>query len=827
MKISLFTSDASTAAKIKMFKMKCSTFLLSAVLGLVQFTAALPSIRDRDISSIPYHNELRQDTTGERSIFGESRMMRPPLQVADWETEVKSFPTLSCLIESSRYGDNRHMDPGKKKKLAVLNITGNPDFNRTLLDVVVSALQSSLRDFDIAIVSTAQVSSVHVFNSTSYNTLLVTQAGLLPVSATGFADNYLRFLTDGGGLVSLGGKPAFIRTPDLYTMDVNAMSDYEPYHYSDVTVKVLNGSLHRTLHRRVRDIKQEQRDGIDSEWAALESISVSGLSALSWIDSKKSTMTPVMAVYDQYGRQRGLAASLTIHRAGTFKGGEWLFFGVSEPTHFYATPSVLHTIAATLESSVTVGWGADCKSEPDLLADIGSEYKLGKTFDELPTLNSLYNEEGYLKLSDDKRTIVYPDGRQFFMLGADFYRSILGVFNAPTLQADMEKAAKYGLNSFRMFGYEASLEKMPDILSTVREVTKSAGVYLLIDMDCKITQHTTVAEVQASTKETATLLRNETWLVGYDLCNEPYYWELQNIMINSTTKLKALFNLDKENETVAEYMEFLNPGWSSTFPNLGHGMPIPAKYEAVMKDVSGIYGTWLGWRKSAIRSVEDHSLLTIGYNTLFGLLPFNSALDFVSHHAYPNAANFVFTLQNYTQSLAVPTTMDRLAYVWNNPNRPATDANTRPISYGEYGSSNGDILTLPDGSQVYLDFQTGALYDMIVWLRAVQQGNSGALRWRVNDVPYILSLQQNSWRGNDSNPEVRQNRCMASFILLAWNRLSTFLGVSGLASEILGCQGMATSHAVSGPSDRVRLRGHGLTTFFFARNPPFAPERLN
>ena len=342
---------------------------------------------------------------------------------------------------------------------------------------------------------------------------------------------------------------------------------------------------------------------------------------------------------------------------------------------------------------------------------------------------------------------------------------------------DFQKAADFGLTTFRMFGYEEAFEQQADVLATVRQSAKKRGLYLLVDLSCKPekdSEQNTSAGVQASAKRIATLLQNETWLLGYDLCNEPYFWDLGNIYVNSSSQLSDLFPYKKKKPGFSDFLAYLNPGYFSTFPNLKHGLgDIPAQFQPVVDDVSGIFQTWLEWRKGAIRSVEQHSLLTVGYNTIYGLLSLNSALDFVSHHAYPSDAGG-FTLQNYTQSMAVPTTMDRLAAVWDEERENDKDGeyvshalhDRRPITYGEFGASEGDILVQPGGAQTFIDFQTGALYDVLVWLRMLSEGYDGAVRWRLNDKPYVMALRQESYIGNDSNPVVsRQSEPIKNLIL--------------------------------------------------------------
>eukprot|EP00117_Sycon_ciliatum_P011708 scpid16386/ scgid13072/ len=710
-----------------------------------------------------------------RSVKSTKPVYRPPLDPSEWgdSTSESDSSTLGCIRIRAR----KNSKLAAQRKVAILNAAATcSEFNNTLAQVVAQTLQTT-GNFLVSSLTGEQLSESSIFSRSTFDVLAITQASCLPVNVSGFISNYIQFLGNGGDLVLLGGKPPFIRTSNVKDMGINVMSEYEPYRYTNTIAKLPAGSLRRLLTMDLdQSLAEKLPDGSSSKWQAeLEGYSLSGLSALVWPNPGETTYAPLLSVYDPYGRQKGVAIGQAVHKRGSFKGSTWIVAGVVSPVSFYGLNPVLRILTSALQNETEVVNIKDeeCLDEPNLLLDIPSYLKHGEPIVKpLPTLASLSNGTEFLALSKDKRGIVYPNGQQFFMLGADFYRSILGSFNAETLTLDMQKAADAGLNALRMFGYEDALQKQPDILPTIRTVAKDYGLYLLMDMSCKPekdSEQKTAAGVAASAKRTATLLHNETWLLGYDLCNEPYYWDLGEIMVNATTKLKDLYDYNKQPASEADFIDFLNPGYSSTFPNLHHGLPIPEKYKPVMDDVAGIYSTWLNWRKSAIRSVEQHSLLTVGYNTLYGLMAYNQELDFVSHHAYPNGPGYTFTLQNYTQSLAVPTTMDRLAYVWDNLAAGSSSNDmTRPISYGEYATSNGDILELPDGTEEYVDFQTSALYDMLVWLRMLSQGYSGALRWRVNDKPYILSLQQDTWRGNDSDPMIHKSYIRESRFGLFW-----------------------------------------------------------
>jgi hypothetical protein len=48
-----------------------------------------------------------------------------------------------------------------------------------------------------------------------------------------------------------------------------------------------------------------------------------------------------------------------------------------------------------------------------------------------------------------------------------------------------------------------------------------------------------------------------------------------------------------------------------------------------------------------------------------------------------------------------------------------------------------------------LSFQQSALIDVTVWLRSLEAGADGALRWCLAEKPYPISVQSDTWQGDD------------------------------------------------------------------------------
>ena len=605
-----------------------------------------------------------------------------------------------------------------------------PGLNQSLIDDLVNFLKSS--DIKVLQIDSKTLANSSIFNSNLVDYLILTQAPLLPYQLPNVTKNYVQYLQTGGHLISMGGKPPTLSNVSLEAIAVNIMSDYEPYVLTDVTLTNSDSSSYSNA---------------------------SGLSAVAWAFSNEADFYPFVVAQDEFQRLVGYGFSLLNNTGGAYKGSRWWITGITT-LDFYTSDFFKKILKAIVLGKFGARDAATAAAT--LFAQIESQEK-SLTVLTNPVTVSSKDFSDYLSLSDDRRSIVYPNGDRYFMIGADFYRSLSGEFDADTIERDFLKAARAGLNTFRMFGYCDALENQTDVLNAIRQASLKFGIHCLIDMDCKPEKDPRQKNrtgVESTAVAIARVLQSEKWVLGYDMCNEPYYFDIGNIYVNETTLLKQIYNYTNHKYKFSDYQQWLNPGYSSTFPNVEHGLPIPDEFEPVLSDISNIYGTWMKWRIDAIRQVENHSLLTVGYNTLFGLLDVNEALDFVSHHAYPNAPGYQFTINNFTDTLAVPTTMDRLALVWH----PSSDKNTksgfplskiRPISYGEFGTSNGDLVGRNPDAQSFVDFQTGALYDMMSWLRMLWKEFSGAIRWRLNDKPYTMSLRQESYIGPDTNQEVQ------------------------------------------------------------------------
>ncbi len=89
---------------------------------------------------------------------------------------------------------------------------------------------------------------------------------------------------------------------------------------------------------------------------------------------------------------------------------------------------------------------------------------------------------GFLRLSSDGRHIVYPDGRRFFIIGANYHRPLNGAlrnaaaFDDLSVEDDFRKARDAGIDCLRV-GFSP---RFYDGAEAVRECARKYGIYLLV-----------------------------------------------------------------------------------------------------------------------------------------------------------------------------------------------------------------------------------------------------------------------------------------------------------------------------------------------------------
>jgi hypothetical protein len=435
---------------------------------------------------------------------------------------------------------------------------------------------------------------------------------------------------------------------------------------------------------------------------------LSGLSAVGFTLWDRSELVPLLQVHDRQGRPRGWAASQLIHYGGPYQGGCWLLSGITTPG-FYRTPTFDRTLTQFLKKVA----GGRLPEEAAGRNEREKQRTLGKP---------QTAPEG-LTISPDGH-FVYPDGRRFFMVGADYIGSLdRKFFGGPWLawlERDFQAASQAGINCLRVYGASA-LYRDPVKLAALKDLARRFNLRLLI----VVVDHTnllTREELQARAREVATAFADEPMLLGYDLQNEPYLYEVAKVKDGPQT-LGEKYPLWQR---WGEYEKSANLGGSehfTSFPGVSGPLAPSAEWAPVVQDASSVFGDWIRWQVEAIRSVDRTHPITVGYNSVFATLPCNAQLDFISHHGYEKPVDLAAVERNLT-------TMDRLHALWPG----------KPVSFGEFGYTNGMVL-----NGRYLDLHTSALGEFLHYLYAWNQGYEGCMKWVLMDHPLELSRQQCSW----------------------------------------------------------------------------------
>jgi hypothetical protein len=513
-------------------------------------------------------------------------------------------------------------------------------------------------------------------------------------------DHLIEVAEIGTAINDLGAVGADYRTPNTVCFD-----DYEVYE----------------IHDAIRAVAWPGQDLVSPD-TAFEG-PLTGLSAVGFTLWDRSGFLPLLAARDRYDRNRGWACAALVHYAGKYAGGCWLLSGITNPA-FYRSAAFERCLTRFL-AAVT---------ERDLPGQSAAHNRLCQAV-KVPLATS--SPPG-LKKSGNGRRFMTADGKPFFLIGADYIGSLdRKFFGGPWLwwlEADFRRARDAGLNSLRIYGAGA-FWRDPQKLAALKECARKYRIYLLIVVVDYTDLKSREALVERATR-CAEAFRDEPMLLGYDLQNEPYAYQLVEIRDGGETlgQRYPLWNRWAEYEQWAGLQMTDN---FTSFPGLRSRLPRSPDWNPVLDATSGIFADWIRWQTEAIRAVDRIHPITVGFNTVFACLPGAASLDFVSYHAYQPPRDYENVLKNLT-------TLDRLHGVWFD----------RPITLGEFGYSNG--LAMNDG---WLDVHTSALGEFLHYLYAYAHGYDGCVKWALTDHPLELSRQQCSWIPADDLPQhIEQGR---------------------------------------------------------------------
>lgn len=522
-----------------------------------------------------------------------------------------------------------------------------------------------------------QIDSVALakLSKTDYDVLVLPNA---PAFAAEAAPAYYNFAKAGGHIAVLGGRPPRLNITASFA-SLNLMDTYEPYH----------------LKRAVSVEPLPAATAICGSAPSSTAGAVSGLSAIGFARQGQSAFVPLLHAVDKHNRSVGWALSAMVHTGGPYNGSVWLLSGIKEHA-FLSSPSFATTLATALaggaRSPSVISAAAATFQAVGLAAQKAAVAAIGAATRPSPP--------GFIKTGrpasteTDSKHLMYDDGSRYFMLGGDYFR---GMFNssldAETLAIDLRNAVLSGLNTLRFYGFPASLVAVAGqgqggsggattnaVMELLRQMHKDHGLRVLFTLPAyKDNAQKSKSTVIARTKADASILANETWVLGYDLANEPddqYNWPGVLIADEATNQtLNDLYPAAQDGWGVYEKAQC--GGWSTTFdpdhcgaidgPILdGSLLAQHPELVAGFSNMSSIFGEWIQWRVGAIKSVDTHHLITVGNNALHALLPSNELLDFVSHHSYPSDApgNASCTMAQFYNVTAVPAPYNIYMYIY-------------------------------------------------------------------------------------------------------------------------------------------------------------------
>ncbi|OIO02735.1 hypothetical protein COY52_02730 [Candidatus Desantisbacteria bacterium CG_4_10_14_0_8_um_filter_48_22] len=338
-------------------------------------------------------------------------------------------------------------------------------------------------------------------------------------------------------------------------------------------------------------------------------------------------------------------------------------------------------------------------------------------------------QQGFMKVSADKKHLVYPDGKRFFCIGSNYHgwfdrcwNEWKEYFDPVKMELDFRKAHEAGINTFRLFLYKLADDIMKDDFHKIDIMLTFArryDIHLLVHL----ARYGQMEKSQECIRKLCAHLKDEPMVLGYDIQNEPWLPAIIAEKYPAGIKLPITDIQDGVNKFGIYVGE--NLGEWTTFPKLKDNK-VPMLDDEVVKAGDESFRIWIKLNKDAIREVDKNHLVTVGFNTPFSAFPCASELDFISHHVYVRPFSYDSVIQNIT-------TFDRIAAVWPE----------KPVSFGEFGYSNGIMM----GSR-YLDFYSSAVGEMIHYLYPLSRGYEGSYKWMLNDNP-------NAWRGDDNFYEER------------------------------------------------------------------------
>lgn len=570
----------------------------------------------------------------------------------------------------------------------------------------------------VSLLKCDQLADATVFSVKKFDLLVLPHSPAFPLAAEQVLSQFLR---GGGDLVLLGGhafqlplwkfrdrwrtKPEILqatgseRLPkELEDRDIRfygAFEDYDVYRMDGVCT--FASGAEQDVFKEAFPLRGSFR----------------GVSAVGFGLPGEARYVPVLAVLDPYGRRRGWAAGVHVNYAGPYAGSYWALFGIQDDA-FYLSEDFGRLFGAML-----------LRFRDDALKDWAraADAREVKAQIEAPRASP-----GSLRIGPDRKNFVRADGKPVFLIGCNYHGNLQRKYNAAIpgeLERDFQRLQAIGVNAIRIWGFPMFLNAEGGV-ENLKRCARKYGVYYMPVLARG--GEASRDELEKAAREIAAATHDDPMLLAYDLVNEPYFWELGRIKDRDGRTLAQEHPFPK-GMGWAQYEAFArtgHKGFCSAFPGVTGPLPLPKdpQLRQVFESVDGIYGSYLGWLRDAAREAGPEALFTAGYNTVWGCMPTNKPLDFVSNHAYQPPAGYESVLRNLQ-------VMDTLHAVWPD----------RPITLGEFGYSGGDKGV--DGR--LLDVHNIAVGEFMHYLYALTHGCAGVFKWILYDDSRWTCFRTKPW----------------------------------------------------------------------------------
>lgn len=601
-------------------------------------------------------------------------------------------------------------------------------------DLVSHLVASGIK---VQIFAAAQLEDESQLNAAAFSCLVLMNA--IPESKKG-KDALLSYLKAGGDLVAAGGNLATKLNADDLKIPL-----FDPTSYALYSLKGTES---------VTAFEEGEKSGAGKIFIKGN---FSGTSAVGFNFPSLSAFQPLLVARDGLGRPLGWASGMLIHFAGPYSNGQWLVYGIDEPS-FYGKEfqsAVSDTLKLFQSRKLLKKFSDEQKAYRDKLAS----FRI-----------TAPRPAGFVKIKDGN--FILPNGKKLFLVGANiggpidlpfiFGKEEEGTFDIDSMESVFRRASGSGINCFRVFSAPSS-GKVVDVL---KHLSRKYGIYLYF---CLSTggKYRTEAEVADWYASYAKAYADEPMILGYDLENEPFLQAIGGVEYggeklrglrgmydkfgamlpansidfivkngNGAFSKKATWLSEADKKDIAtvhvawlkKIRDVISKDGTTTFPGYTGAFPTDPVFQEAFDAVEKTFSSFIGVAKKAIRAEDPNHFITIGYNNELALLNANDALDFPSAHVY----GWPESLEEHMKNL---TTLDRLKLRY--PSQPAF--------LGEFGYTSGYILKKDLAEKRPISLASQALGEFTFFLYAFSKGYAGATVWMLDEIPASIGRHNMFW----------------------------------------------------------------------------------